>query len=144
MTIELQVPDSIAMDPRTLIEFRAFLQALVNRFCVGSLRYGDRPDRRQCYLTGLAKELRAYRSDGNAEQLMNIAVYAFLESAAPENKKLHWNAAAPSVTRSAEPEEPEEPAIPDQQKTAEPGARGRRAVTLSGRSGQGVRQSEIT
>ncbi len=37
-----------------------------------------------------------------------------------------------------------ESAIPDQQKTAESGARGRRAVTLPGQSGQGVRQSEIT
>ncbi len=35
-------------------------------------------------------------------------------------------------------------AIPSQQKTAEPGARGRRAVTLPGQSGHGEKQSEIT
>lgn len=51
-------------------------------------------------MTRLSKELKAYRRSGNAEQLMNIAVYAFLESAAPENKLIHWDAAADSATRS--------------------------------------------
>jgi len=50
-------------------------------------------------MTRLSKELKAYRKDGNIEQLLNIAVYAFLESVAPENPKIHWNAAADSVTR---------------------------------------------
>ena len=99
MTIELRVPESVPLDPRILVEFRAFLQAVVNRRCVGALRYGDRPRTSQRYMSRLSRELRAYRRDGNAEQLMNIAVYAFLESAAPENKKLHWNATADSITR---------------------------------------------
>lgn len=99
MTLELHIPDSIPLDARTTCEFRAFLQAVVNRRSVGALRYGDRPVRRQRYMTRLSKELRAYRRDGNAEQLMNIVVYAFLESVAPENKKLHWDATAESVTR---------------------------------------------
>lgn len=100
MTIELQIPDSVPLNPRVTREFRAFLQAVVNRRCVGALRYGDHPVKRQKYMTRLSKELRAYRKDGNAEQLMNIAVYAFLESAAPENKKLHWDATVDSVTRA--------------------------------------------
>ena len=100
MILEIRIPDSIPLDPRTAIELRAFLQGVVNRRCVGDLRYGDRPKAKQRYMSRLGRELRAYRRDGNAEQLMNIAVYAFLESAAPENKKLHWDPTADSVTRS--------------------------------------------
>lgn len=101
MILELHIPDSLAgqMDSRTTIEFRAFLQAVVNRRCVGALRYGDRPQAKQRYMSRMTRELSAYRREGNAEQLMNIAVYAFLESAAPENKKLHWDPASDSVTR---------------------------------------------
>ena len=100
MTIELKVPDSIHLDTRTTREFVAFLQAVVNRRCVGALRYGDRPTSRQRYMSRLSRELRAYRKDGNFEQLLNIAVYAFLESCAPENRKLHFDPTVDSVTRS--------------------------------------------
>lgn len=100
MTLELHIPDDIRLDHRTMLEFKAFLQAVCNRRTVGALRYGDRPNRRQRYMTRLGKELKAYRATGNVEQLMNIAVYAFLESYAPENKKHHWDAAVDSVTRS--------------------------------------------
>ncbi len=99
LVIELRAPGSIPLDPQTTGEFRAFLQQVVNRRCVGALRYGDRPKKKQRYMTRLSKELKAYRKDGNIEQLLNIAVYAFLESVAPENPKIHWNAAADSVTR---------------------------------------------
>ena len=99
MILELKIPDSIKLDSRTTVEFRAFLQAMVNRKCQGALRYGDRPVARQRYMSRLGKELKAYKQSGNAEQLFNIAVYAFLESAAPENKKIHWDAAVESVTR---------------------------------------------
>lgn len=100
MILELRIPDDIPLDPYVTVEFRAFLQAVVNRRCVGALRYGDKPHRRQKYMTRLGKELKAYRKTGNAEQLMNIAVYAFLESAAPENSKHHWDAAVDSITRA--------------------------------------------
>lgn len=100
MTFDLRIPDSIPLDPRVTLEFRAFLQAVVNRRCVGALRYGDRPKAKQRYMSRLARELKAYRKDGNFEQLLNIAVYAFLESAAPENHKLHFDPTADSVTRS--------------------------------------------
>lgn len=98
--LELELPDSLVLSSRVLSEFRAFLQAMCNRRIVGALRYGAKPNRRQKYMTRLSKELRAYRSEGNFEQLLNIAVYAYLESAAPENSKLHWNAYADSITRA--------------------------------------------
>lgn len=100
MILELNIPDSISLDHGTTVEFRAFLQAMVNRRCVGALRYGDRPDRRQRYMSRLFRELDAYKKSGNFEQLLNIAVYAFLESAAPENNKLYFDPRAASVTRS--------------------------------------------
>ena len=100
MRIDLNMPDSIPLDPDVTVEFRAYLQAVVNRRCVGALRYGDRPTRRQKYMTRLSKELKAYRKTGNVEHLMNIAVYSFLESAAPENRKSHFDNTVESVTRT--------------------------------------------
>lgn len=99
MILELKIPDSIPLEPRVTIEFRAFLQATVNRRCVGVLRYGDAPKKRQRYLSRLTKELRTYKETGNFENLLNIAVYCFLESAAPENKKFHFDPTAASATR---------------------------------------------
>lgn len=99
MKIELNVPDSIPLDPKVTREMQAFLQAFVNRRCVGALRYGDRPQRRQKYMSRLEREVAAYRASGNFEQLLNVAVYCFLESVAPENRKLHWDAAVESITR---------------------------------------------
>lgn len=102
MDIVLKVPDSLPLcNDKSAVEFRYFLQAVANRRCVGAYRYEgcDGPDRRKRYMTRLSKELRAYRKSGNVEHLFNIAVYAFLESAAPENRKAHWDAAVESVTR---------------------------------------------
>ena len=99
MIIELRIPNSISLDLEVTQEFTVFLQAVVNRRCVGALRYGDKPQARQKYLTRLRKELQVYRQSGNFEQLLNIAVYCFLESAAPENKKFHFDPAAASATR---------------------------------------------
>ncbi len=99
MIIELKIPDSIPLDPQVTVEMRFFLQAFVNRRGVGALRYGDKPRAKQRYMSRLRKELASYIREGNAEQLMNIAVYAFLESVAPENKKIHWDVTAESVTR---------------------------------------------
>ena len=99
MTIELNIPDSIHSDPYVIVEFKAFLQQVVNRKCVGALRYGDKPNRRKQYMSRLKKELEVYKKTGNFEQLLNIAVYAFLESAAPENRKFHFDATVESATR---------------------------------------------
>jgi hypothetical protein len=101
MLIELRIPESLVdgLDAYTTRNFAGFLQAVLNRRVVGGLRYGDRPQRRQKYLTRLKKELRAYAANGNFEQLLNIAVYCFLESETPENKKFHFDATVESVTR---------------------------------------------
>lgn len=101
MEIILKVPDSIPLDDRTTIDFVAFLQAVVNRRCVGALRYGDRPDKLQRYMRRMTLELRRYRETGNFEQLLNIAVYCFLESQAPQNGKFHFDPSAASATREA-------------------------------------------
>jgi len=95
----IEIPDSVTLDMRTTMEFRAFLQGMTNRRVVGALRYGDRPNSRQKYLTRLKKELKAYEKDGNFEQLLNIAVYAFLEGYSPQNLKFHFDPNAESVTR---------------------------------------------
>ena len=98
MIIELRLPDSIKLDPQSTVDFQAFLQQVVNRYCVGTLRYG-KVSKRKRYQTRLAKEFRAYRKTGNAEQLFNIALYCFLEHQAPENRKFHFDASVESVTR---------------------------------------------
>ena len=98
--LEIKIPGSVELDPKTTVEFRAFLQAMTNRRVVGAMRYGDRPKSRQKYMTRLWKEFRAYRKTGNIEHLLNVGVYAFLESVAPEHKAQRWDAAAESATRA--------------------------------------------
>ena len=83
----------------TTVEFRAFLQAQVNRRCVGALRYSDKPNARQKYMKRLDLEWKAYKKTGNIEHLANVAVYAFLESAAPQHPKSHWDPTVESATR---------------------------------------------
>ena len=64
MQITLNIPDSIPLDPQVTLEFRCFLQAMVNRRCVGALRCGDRPRKSQRYQARLQKELNAYKKGG--------------------------------------------------------------------------------
>jgi hypothetical protein len=97
MTIHLQIPDSLKLKHHTE-EYRCYLQAMLNRILVGELRYGP-PNRRKRYMRRMSLELRAYRRDGNFEQLLNLCNYAYLESVAPENKKLYFDPAAASATR---------------------------------------------
>jgi|SRR5579863_4306171 len=99
MEITLRIPDSIKLDKNTTSEFVTFLQQVVNRRCVGAVRYGDRPRKEQKYMTRLGMEVKAYKKTGNREQLLNVAVYAFLESFAPEHPKHHHDATVDSVTR---------------------------------------------
>lgn len=96
--IVIRVVKDIKLSARETVEFKMFLQMMQNRRQVGGLRYGP-IDRRKKYMTRLSKELKAYRKDGNAEQLLNIAVYAFLEFYAAENKKFHFDNTVDSVTR---------------------------------------------
>ena len=96
--IIIKAPDSIHLLVDENVDFQFFLQLMMNRRTVGFLRYGP-INRRQKYLTRLTKELEAYKKTGNAEQLINIANYAFLEWHAPENRKYHFDNHADSVTR---------------------------------------------
>lgn len=98
MIFTLQTPSLIELPHRPTNEFHFFLQAVLNRYTVGSLRYGT-PERRQRYMTRLSIELRKYKTGGNFEHLLNTAVYAFLESFAPENRRLHFDPTAASATR---------------------------------------------
>lgn len=99
MILEIRSSDRAKLPAKETAAFKGFLQKIENRRVVGYLRYGD-IDQRKKYMSKLAAELKAYRKSGNAEQLYNIAVYAFLESYAPENKKFYFDASADSVTRA--------------------------------------------
>lgn len=95
MEITLYIPDQIDSPTR---EFRAFLQHMCYRYAQGSFRYGS-PKRSRRYMTRLHMENKAYRESGNIENLANVAVYAALESIAPEHPNQHFDAYAASVTR---------------------------------------------
>lgn len=97
MILELRIPDTLKLQHHTE-DYRAYLQAMLNRILVGELRHGP-PDRRKRYMQRLSLELKAYRRDGNFEQLLNLCNYAYLESVAPENRKLYFDPAAASATR---------------------------------------------
>jgi len=98
MDLGIVIPDSLALPAPEMVAFKRFLQQMTNRRGVGYLRYG--PNRHsKGYMTRLKTELDVYKRTGNHEQLLNIAVYAFLESHSPENEKYHFNATVDSVTR---------------------------------------------
>lgn len=98
MNLPIRIPDSLAVPIDEVAAFGAFLQQMTNRRAQGYARYGVIA-RRQKYMSRMKKEIEAYVSSGNHEQLLNIAVYAFLESYAPENRKYHFNPDVDSVTR---------------------------------------------
>jgi hypothetical protein len=101
MDVVLRAPDSLLSDPTLPREFQKFAQRQMNRLAVGHHRYGTRNKRRK-YLTRLTKELAKYAKTGNAEQLLNIANYAFLEFGYPEHKDYHFDPGVGSVTRKRE------------------------------------------
>jgi len=96
--LELRIPGTLPIPMQDLADLRLFMQAMLNRAGVGNLRYGA-PASRKKYMRRLALELAAYRKTGNGEHLFNIAVYAWLETVAPQHKHQHFNMAAESVTR---------------------------------------------
>jgi hypothetical protein len=95
---KIKVPGSIKLDQEETRAFGVFLQRVTNRRVLGSMRYG-KIQASQLYLSRLGEELKAYKKTGNQEQLLNIAVYAFLEQYAPENKRAHFDNTVDSVTR---------------------------------------------
>lgn len=98
MILDIHIPDSIKQDKRITDSFKDFLQKMANRRSVGACRYGD-ISKAGKYFSRMQDEVKAYKKTGNMEQLLNIAVYTFLESYAPENPKFHHNPLADSVTR---------------------------------------------
>jgi hypothetical protein len=96
--LDIRMPGTLPMDPDELVDLQAFLKAVVFRAGVGNVRYGP-PATRKKYMTRMGKELKAYQKTGNAEHLLNIAVYCWLETMAPEHKSQHWDSTVESVTR---------------------------------------------
>jgi len=97
--VEIFVSNRVKVPAVEMRSFQEFLQRMANRRTVGSVRYG-RVNAEQKYFSRLKKEAEAYRRSGNAEHLLNIAVYAFLETFAPENKRFHFDNTVDSVTRA--------------------------------------------
>lgn len=77
---------------------KEFMQKQANRLQQGHVRYG-KPNRRKKYMTRMGKELKAYKKTGNAEHLLNIANYCWLENQKPEHENFHFDATVDSVTR---------------------------------------------
>lgn len=71
---------------------------MVNRVIQGQCQYGP-PSKEKMFYKRLRMELREYWKKGNLEQLLNVAVYAYLESIAPQNPRFHWDPFVDSVTR---------------------------------------------
>jgi hypothetical protein len=94
------LPNITSLDPSTTTSFRHFLQAMMDRRIQGACRYGDKPKKQQLYRTRIKKELIEYDKTHNMEQLLNVAVYCWLESEAPQNGIIHFDANVESVTRS--------------------------------------------
>lgn len=91
----IEWPKSSRHNKRKVVEF---LQGMVNRLAIGSIRYGY-PTTAQNYMSRMEAEAKAYRKSGNREHLMNIANYAYLESVAPEHENSHYDDKVESVTR---------------------------------------------
>lgn len=98
MKLEIWVSDKIGCD--RLKEFERFLQDMASCRDQGYCRYG-KVNRNKEYMDRLSDELRAYRkrSGGNRAQLLNLAVYAFLESIEPQHKGFHYDPEAKTVNR---------------------------------------------
>ena len=98
MIFEIYFPDKIKCPPEIVDALKLFLQRISNRAAAGHVRYGY-PKVSRKYMSRLIAEMKEYKKTGNSEQLYNAAVYAFLETFAPENKKFHFDPKADSVTR---------------------------------------------
>lgn len=96
MNLPVFVSDKLGVDH--VKEFQAFIQKMASRRDQGFCRYGP-ADASQHYLSRLRDEIKAYGKTGNCEQLLNIAVYAFLESVAPQHDNFHHDPTAASVNR---------------------------------------------
>jgi hypothetical protein len=91
----LYLPKAIKYREKFLVKF---MQQMLNRMAFGQYLYGE-PNKEQNYMTRMIMEMKSYKRSGNAEQLLNIANYCWLEFVAPENKKFHHDPSVESVTR---------------------------------------------
>lgn len=117
MKLIIEIPESLEQTRSEMdwVYWKSFLQAMTNRYCQGACRYG-KPSTRQKYLKRLIMEISTYEGDyngilemyqslktdsnaGNFEQLLNVAVYCFLESQAPQHPRFHFDNGVESVTR---------------------------------------------
>lgn len=96
MTLNIFWSDKLKGHDRKKVQ--DFFQKMANRLMQGHARYGS-PVSSQNYMTRLIMEVKHYKRNGNMEQLINIANYAWLESQAPENPKFHFDSTVDSVTR---------------------------------------------
>lgn len=95
--MELQLTNRIKLADSAQIQ--DFFQKMLNRLVVGQIRYGKAAAGKK-YLSKLELELKAYKKEGNKEQLFNVANYALLEFLHPEHPKSHFDDRRNSVTRT--------------------------------------------
>ena len=120
MKLTINVPDSLekVLTEQQLVNWQGFLQMMTNRVLQGGVRYG-RPDKRKRYAERLETEwvkylgaywvfdtsteyyLKTYpkQKARNFELLLNIAVYCWLESEAPQHPRFHFDNTVESATR---------------------------------------------
>lgn len=96
--VRITLPESLAIPAHEMREYWFYLQCMANRRGQGFVRYGPNT-KKQKYLDRLKMEVAAYERTGNIEHLYNISNYGYLESAAPQNPKFHWDDTVESVTR---------------------------------------------
>lgn len=82
-----------------LKKLKTFFESMAHRLIQGDARYG-KPHKKKKYLTRLKLEINAYDKTGNAEHLINVANYCWLELMAPEHVNHHLDATVESVTRT--------------------------------------------
>ena len=98
--IEIWTSNKVKLDYNSISRF---MNKMIRRLVMGHLRYGA-PQTSKKYLTRIELELKAYKRTGNAEHLINIANYCWLEDECPQNSKYHYNTNVDSVTRGRGPE----------------------------------------
>jgi histidyl-tRNA synthetase len=98
MDLIIHLPNNIKLPKDVVKAFHTYLQQMANRVVVGYVRYGY-PEKRKCFMSRMLEEAKAYKKKGNKEQTLNVSVYGFLESFAPEHPHFHFDNKIDSVTR---------------------------------------------
>lgn len=96
MKIQLDWVEDLPIEKQR--EFFCYLQAMCNRAQAGFAQYGG-PKRRRKYWTRIKLEMEKFEKTRNMEQLLNIAVYTWLQSECPEGGPIHFDNTVKSATR---------------------------------------------